>query len=677
MLFKVLKRLIGGLCLFLCMHSVTWAQLGIGTKTPDSSAVLDVSSTEQGLLPPRMTTTQRDAINGGTVAEGLMIYNTDEKCLQYWDGTEWLCNSKGENSGNIDVITKKTLDTSLTQVFAMDDYKSFFTAGARSEISNDFHDAVWLGADKFATLHKTLTYNGTTPYKHKATVTLYDLSFGKIKEFTVDGLDGWWSMAKMTVLKNGNLAIATGSWATSWGSSSAYCSGQQYCSKVALVTQNGDELKVEQLLFPAGNSPQLRGVWGLDNSNYIVGYHHNYGGHNRTQVKTFSFNTKGEKIREVNEGPNTTDIYQYATWSPTNYGYLVMQNNLYKSYDFEGILIDTVNFSLSDNSIMELVWSTGGKRLMREKDNMIYYISDAGFFKMNASKDSVSILSEKKQENSDSIYKTTRSRWYSDISGVVNQDKIIYLGQLDPAATRKVPIGVFPDGSPLIKSQGGYRILTYDSKLGDANIIKYITFTPGTRLKQSYYHDSVNYQADQYNFDDYEIIEANSNGFVNYSNLLKVSPDGKYMLTAIEIGADAHDLVSVFDISNLNDIKRVTHVAKSNGVKQHVGKRFVITGPETMLTEVSVSIADGYQKGDKLESYCSSEWLACSSVANFLIITASPADKKASMQHFTQALNEMTFTSNAGAGPRTIEVQATTASGKAGEVLKFTLNVSD
>lgn len=676
MLFKVLKRLIGGLCLFFCMYSIGLTQLGIGTASPDSSAALDVSSTEQGLLPPRMTTTQRDAINGGAIAEGLMIYNTDEKCLQYWDGTEWLCNSKGENSGNTDVITKKTLDTSQTQVFAMDDYKSFFTINVRSEISDNFHDAVWLGSDKFATLHKTPTYIGKTYYKYKATVTLYDLNFGKINEFTVDGLDGWWNMAKMAALKNGNLAIATGPWTTSWNSN-IYCEGSQYCTKVALVKQDGTELKVETIKFNQGSSPNVRGIWGLDNNNYIVGYHYNQGGNNYTSAKTVSFDNNGVKVKEVAEGAGATSIYQYITWSPTSYGYLVMQNNFYNAYDFNGELIKKVNFSLADNSIMELVWHTGGKSLIREKDNIIYYSSDTGFFKMDAGKDNATILTEKALGTNDSIQKTSRTRFWSVIGGAIDQEKIIYLGQLDPAAARKVPIGVFPDGSPLIKSQGGYRIVTYDSSTGDTDVIKYITFAPGTRLKQSYYHDSVDYNADQYNFDDYEIIEANANGFGIYSNTLKVSPNGKYILTAIEIGNDAHDLVSVFDISDLNDIKRVTHVAKSNGVKQHVGKRFVITGPETMLTEVSVSIADGYQKGDKLESYCSSEWLACSSVANFLVITASPADKKTSMQHFIQALNEMTFTSDAGAGARTIEVQATTASGKAGEVLKFTLNVSD
>jgi hypothetical protein len=48
--------------------------LGVGTNNPNSSSILDLRSTTSGFLPPRMTTTQRDAIT--TPATGLMIYNT-------------------------------------------------------------------------------------------------------------------------------------------------------------------------------------------------------------------------------------------------------------------------------------------------------------------------------------------------------------------------------------------------------------------------------------------------------------------------------------------------------------------------------------------------------------------------------------------------------------------------
>ena len=51
------------------------AQVGVGTNTPNASAALDVTSTTQGLLMPRMTSAQRVAIS--TPADGLVVYQTD------------------------------------------------------------------------------------------------------------------------------------------------------------------------------------------------------------------------------------------------------------------------------------------------------------------------------------------------------------------------------------------------------------------------------------------------------------------------------------------------------------------------------------------------------------------------------------------------------------------------
>jgi hypothetical protein len=58
------------------------AQIGIGTTTPNASSILDVSSTTQGLLAPRMTTVQRNAIT--TPADGLLVYDTDLKFFFYY-----------------------------------------------------------------------------------------------------------------------------------------------------------------------------------------------------------------------------------------------------------------------------------------------------------------------------------------------------------------------------------------------------------------------------------------------------------------------------------------------------------------------------------------------------------------------------------------------------------------
>jgi hypothetical protein len=54
----------------------------------DSSAMLDVSSAKKGVLFPRMNTAQVNAIVSPAV--GLLIYNTDINCFQYWDGSSWL-----------------------------------------------------------------------------------------------------------------------------------------------------------------------------------------------------------------------------------------------------------------------------------------------------------------------------------------------------------------------------------------------------------------------------------------------------------------------------------------------------------------------------------------------------------------------------------------------------------
>ena len=64
------------------------AQVGIGTTTPAATAQLDVSSTTKGFLPPRMTTTQRDAIS--SPATGLVIFNSTTNGLEFKSSTGWV-----------------------------------------------------------------------------------------------------------------------------------------------------------------------------------------------------------------------------------------------------------------------------------------------------------------------------------------------------------------------------------------------------------------------------------------------------------------------------------------------------------------------------------------------------------------------------------------------------------
>lgn len=68
--------------------ATTFAQVGINNENPDASAALDITSTSGGLLIPRMTETQRDAIT--SAATGLMIYQTDgTPGFYYYNGNSW------------------------------------------------------------------------------------------------------------------------------------------------------------------------------------------------------------------------------------------------------------------------------------------------------------------------------------------------------------------------------------------------------------------------------------------------------------------------------------------------------------------------------------------------------------------------------------------------------------
>ena len=76
----------------------------------DASSMLTCVSSTKGFLPPRMTTTQRDAINSGTFTTGLTLYNTTDNKLQFYNGSTWtdaaggadtnIYNTDGTLSGN-------------------------------------------------------------------------------------------------------------------------------------------------------------------------------------------------------------------------------------------------------------------------------------------------------------------------------------------------------------------------------------------------------------------------------------------------------------------------------------------------------------------------------------------------------------------------------------------------
>lgn len=84
------------LVLFVTFNYSALSQVGIGAD-PDDSAMLDVSSTEKGMLTPRMTSVERAAI--ASPANGLLVFDTDENAFYFYDGGNWK-KFVDENSAN-------------------------------------------------------------------------------------------------------------------------------------------------------------------------------------------------------------------------------------------------------------------------------------------------------------------------------------------------------------------------------------------------------------------------------------------------------------------------------------------------------------------------------------------------------------------------------------------------
>lgn len=87
-LFTCAATLFASYCVAQTNTFPTTGSAGIGTTTPNTSSLIDMTSTTQGMLAPRMNKTQRDAIV--SPATGLLIYQTNATPgFYFYDGSGW------------------------------------------------------------------------------------------------------------------------------------------------------------------------------------------------------------------------------------------------------------------------------------------------------------------------------------------------------------------------------------------------------------------------------------------------------------------------------------------------------------------------------------------------------------------------------------------------------------
>lgn len=87
---RILTILISGMIL----SSFSQTSIGIGNDTPNPKSVLDIMSNDptnnpQGILFPRLTTTQKNLMTLGLAEKGMVVYDIDLNRVDSWNGVAW------------------------------------------------------------------------------------------------------------------------------------------------------------------------------------------------------------------------------------------------------------------------------------------------------------------------------------------------------------------------------------------------------------------------------------------------------------------------------------------------------------------------------------------------------------------------------------------------------------
>jgi len=131
---------------------------GIGTTSPNSSALLDVTSTTKGILVPRMTAAQRNAI--ASPATGLLIYQTNSTPgFYYYSGSAWTAvSTKGANTA----LSNLAASTSINSVLLPNASATLdFGSSSRNWRNGFFGGALKVGAVSGTPATGMIQWNGS------------------------------------------------------------------------------------------------------------------------------------------------------------------------------------------------------------------------------------------------------------------------------------------------------------------------------------------------------------------------------------------------------------------------------------------------------------------------------------------------------------------------------------
>jgi hypothetical protein len=187
-----MKPIVFFICCFLFCTQL-FAQVGIGTSTPHASAKLDISSTEKGLLVPRMTSEQRDLIL--SPAFGLLIFNTTESELQIFKEKRF-GNTSSANANILfpaNPILQSFTSTETAQLLSIDFNITEYVESTNATVT--VYDQFNGTGSELGTATLTITSNGIKRFTFSSPINVTN---GGVYSFRITAPSGWIRFALST-----------------------------------------------------------------------------------------------------------------------------------------------------------------------------------------------------------------------------------------------------------------------------------------------------------------------------------------------------------------------------------------------------------------------------------------------------------------------------------------------